>query len=126
MKKYLKMLVLFTAFAVLVSGSIKVNAQVKVGGYKTVSARDAGVVEAADIAVSGQNASDDSIVYELVAVKTAQRQTVQGTNYRLCLQIIATDAETDTDYEYARAIVYRSLQGDYQLKSWTETKGCGR
>lgn len=126
MKNNLKIIIAAFVFAIAFGWAANGSAQIRVGGYKAISVRDAAVVEAADVAVSAQNAADESIVYELTAVKTAQRQTVQGTNYRLCLQIIAADAESENDYEFARATVYRNLEGDYELKSWTEVKSCGK
>ena len=101
-------------------------AQKSVGGYKTVSVTNAAVVEAADVAVAAHNAEEEEIAYKLVAVKTAERQTVQGTNFRLCLQIVAEDAEFDTDYQYVRAVIFRTLEGDFDLKSWTDVKNCGK
>lgn len=127
MKKNLKVLfIICAAFGAVFCGAENVYAQTSVGGYKTVSVTDAAVVEAADVAVAAHNAEEDGIVYKLVAVKTAERQTVQGTNYRLCLQIIAEDAEFDTDYQYVRAIIFRTLEGDFDLKSWTDVKNCGK
>ncbi len=96
------------------------------GGYKTVSVTNSAVIEAADVAVTAHNAEEEEIVYKLVAVKSAERQTVQGTNYRLCLQIVAEDAQFDTDYQYVRAVIFRSLEGDFDLKSWTDVKNCGK
>ena len=113
------------AFAVIF-GASSVYAQRSVGGYKTVRVSDAQVVEAADVAVAARNSEEEEIVYKLVAVKSAERQAVQGTNYRLCLQIIAEDAQFDTDYEFARVIIFRSLEGDFDLKSWTEVKNCNK
>lgn len=127
MKKNLKIFLLIcAAFGAIVGSASNNYAQTDVGGYKTVSVTDAAVVEAADVAVAAHNAEEEEIVYKLVAVKSAERQTVQGTNFRLCLQIVAEDAEFDTDYQYVRAVIFRTLEGDFDLKSWTDVKNCGK
>ncbi len=126
MKKILKIFLMCAAFGAVVGGAANVFGQKSVGGYKTVRVTDAAVVEAADVAVAAHNSEEEEIVYKLIAVKTAERQTVQGTNYRLCLQIIAEDAELETDYQYVQVVIFRTLEGDFDLKSWTDVKGCGK
>ncbi len=126
MRKNLKILLTCAAFSAVFIGAANVFAQQSVGDYKTVRVTDAAVVEAADVAVTAHNAEEEEIVYKLIAVKTAERQTVQGTNFRLCLQIVAEDAQFDTDYQYVRAVIFRTLEGDFDLKSWTDVKGCGK
>lgn len=125
MKKNLKILLTCAVFVVVFGCAADGCAQRSGGGYKAVSVSNAAVVEAADVAVTAHN-SGGEIVYKLVAVKSAERQTVQGTNYRLCLQIIAEDAELENDYDYVRTVIFRNLQGEFELKTWTETKSCGK
>ncbi len=126
MRKNLKILLMCAAFSAVFIGAANVFAQKSVGGYKTVRVTDAAVVEAVDVAVTAHNAEEEEIVYKLIAVKTAERQTVQGTNFRLCLQIVAEDAQFETDYQYVRAVIFRTLEGDFDLKSWTDVKNCSK
>jgi hypothetical protein len=126
MKKNLKILfIICVAFGAVFSGASSNYAQA-VGGYKTIPVTDAAVIEAADVAVAAHNAKEEEIIYQLIAVKSAERQTVQGTNYRLCMQIVAEDAEFETDYQYVRAVIFRTLEGDFDLRSWTDVKNCGK
>lgn len=126
MNKILKVFLMCAVFSAVFIGAANVSAQKAVGGYKTVPVTDAAVVEAADVVVAAHNAEEEEIIYKLVAVKSAERQTVQGTNFRLCLQIVAEDAQFDTDFQYVRAIIFRTLGGDFDLKSWTDVKNCDK
>ena len=127
MKKNLKILfVICAAFGSVFGGASNVYAQKAGGDYKAIPVTDAAVVEAADVAVAAHNADEEEIIYKLVAVKSAERQTVEGTNFRLCLQIVAEDAQFETDYQYVRAVIFRTPEGDFDLKSWTEIKNCDK
>ena len=95
----------------------------KVGGYKEVATSAPEVVSAAKFAVAAQARKKETEI-RLLSVETAERQTVAGANYRLCLKVEEADAENNVDVtETVRAVVYRSLQNAYTLKSW-EPEDC--
>lgn len=95
----------------------------KVGGYKEVAADAPEVVSAAKFAVAAQ-ARKKGMGIKLLSVEAAERQTVQGANYRLCLKVEEADTENNVDVtETVRAVVYRSLRNEYTLKGW-EAEDC--
>lgn len=95
----------------------------KVGGYKKAAADAPEVVSAAKFAVAAR-AKEKETEVELVSVESAERQTVAGVNYRLCLKVEETDEQNNVDAtETVRAVVFRSLQNAYTLKSW-EAEDC--
>lgn len=123
MKNNLRMILACAVFGVIFGCAANSYAQV-VGGYKIVAVDDATVGEAADAAVVVQS-EEDKTTYTLVAVKSAARQVVQGTNYKLCLQVSGTDEQSEIEYvKFAQVVVFYSLQKEFELKSWTETKNC--
>lgn len=93
------------------------NAQV-LGGYKTISSDDAEAAEAAEFAVSTK--AEDQEGLSLVSVHKAERQSVQGTNFRLCIEV-----ELDSESQFVSTVVFRSLDGDFTLKSWSVVASCG-
>jgi hypothetical protein len=89
-----------------------------VGGYRQVAADAPEVVTAAKFAVAAQGRKK-GVEIELVSVEAAERQTVAGANYRLCLKVEEADTENNVDVtETVRAVVFRSLKNAYTLKSW--------
>ncbi len=95
----------------------------KVGGYKEVAADAPEVVSAAKFAVAAQARKKETEI-RLVSVEAAERQTVAGVNYRLCLKVEEADAQNNVDVtETVRAVVFKSLQSAYTLKSW-EPEDC--
>ena len=101
-----------------------------VGGYKKVATDDAGVVAAAEFAVSAQKEKQGGDPLSLVSIESAERQVVQGTNYKLCLKVKAAD-ETDAGVEAqdVKVVVWQKLtkpgaEKAYQLTSWEEAD-CG-
>jgi len=90
-----------------------------VGGYKSVAADDPEVSAAARFAVAARGRSENSSI-SLNSVLAAERQTVAGANYRLCLEV-----EVEGAARNVRAVVYKNLQKQYQLKSWEEAADCG-
>lgn len=107
-------------FAAFVCGFVlTANAQ-KLGGYKTVAVDDEQVVAATDFAVGNRvenNTEQEGL--ELVSIDKAETQTVAGINYRLCLTV-----GLDGEEQQVEAVVFKSLKGEYSLKSWT-VKDCG-
>jgi len=95
----------------------------RVGGYKVVATNAAEVVSAAKFAVAARARAKETEI-RLVSVEAAERQTVAGANYRLCLKVEEADAENNVEVtETVRAVVYRSLQNTYTLRSW-EAEDC--
>lgn len=95
-----------------------------VGGYKPVAVDDPEVVAAAEFAVSERGRKLDSAV-KLISVEQAERQTVAGVNYRLCLKVEIEDKDNNVDVtQEVRAVIFRSLKKEYSLKSWEE-EDCG-
>ena len=89
-----------------------------VGGYRAVRVDDPEVAAAARFAVAARAKSED-VTIDLNSVVAAERQTVAGANYRLCLEV-----EADGVTQNVKAVVFKSLQKQYQLKSWEEAD-CG-
>lgn len=99
-----------------------------VGGYSSVSTSDPAVVAAAEFAVSEQKRKQGGPL-SLTEIKRAERQSVAGTNYRLCMNVKAGD-ETDAGVEAwdVEAVVFEKLPrapgNKYKLTSWVK-KNCG-
>jgi hypothetical protein len=105
--------VVFGSLTAAVSGQGPV-----VGGYKGVAADAPEVVSAAKFAAAARAHSQKTEV-TLVSVESAERQTVAGVNYNLCLKVEEADAENNVDVtETVRVVVFRSLKNVYTLKSW--------
>ena len=123
MKKSSQVLMVLVALGIALGCATAGLAQ-RVGGYKKVATDDPGVQAAAEFAVGAQKEKQDGPL-SLVAIKQAERQTVAGVNYRLCLEVEAAD-ETDAGVESqdVQAVVYRNLQNEHRLMSWQEAE-CG-
>ena len=119
-----KRLALISLFALLTSlSSAAVSAQ-RIGGYREIDKADEGAATAADFAVKAQSEKKE-MTYKLVSIEHAETQTVAGINYRLCLKIGYHKQDDDVDTtEFVRVVVYRNLQNQYSLTSWTE-ENCG-
>ena len=104
-------------------GSVIVSAQ-RTGGYREIDKTDEGAVTAAEFAVKEESQKKE-MTYKLVSLEHAESQTVAGINYRLCLKIGYHKQDDDVDTtEFVRVVVYRNLQNQYSLTSWTE-ENCG-
>ena len=100
-----------------------VSAQ-RTGGYREIDKADEGAGAAAEFAVKAESEKKE-MTYKLVSVEHAETQTVAGINYRLCLKIGYHKQDDDVDTtEFVRVVVYRNLQNQYSLTSWTE-ENCG-
>lgn len=106
------------AFAVILTLASASFAQ-KVGGYKVVAKTDPDVTAAADFAVEAQSQRSEK-GYQLEEIVKAERQVVQGSNYRLCLEVSADGSDTF----FVQAIVYVDLKGNKNLTSWVDSN-CG-
>lgn len=90
-----------------------------VGGYKVVAKTDAGAVAAANFAVEAQSEKTGSEI-SLEDIVKAERQVVQGSNYRLCMEV-STDGGDTT---FVQAVVNVDLKGNRKLSKW-EDSTCG-
>ena len=118
MKRHVPILVMT---AILFASVIAVSAQrpPMVGGYKAVANTDAGAVAAANFAVETQSEKTGS-EYSLEELVKAERQVVQGSNYRLCMEVSADGGDTT----FVQAVVYVDLKGNRKLSSWADST-CG-
>lgn len=110
MKKIAIAVTLATAF--ILSGSLTASSHAQLGGYRSVAVDDSTVVAAANFAVGKEEETTEGI--ELDEILKAERQTVAGANYRLCLRVKLGD-----DTQVVQAVVNLNLQGQYSLTSWT-------
>jgi hypothetical protein len=102
------------------------SGQIRTGGYKPVSVSDAGAKEAADFAV-GLKAEDYEAEIRLEKIIKAERQTVAGTNYRLCMEIYVPSENEGEDGVMLTilTIIYKNLQGEMKITSWNDESDCG-
>jgi len=122
MKRSLSEFLIIIVCALLAS-AVMVSAQ-KTGGYREIAADDEGAVGAAEFAVKAESEKKE-MTYKLVSVEKAESQVVAGINYRLCLKIGYHKQDDDVDTtEFVKVVVYRSLQKEFSLTSWTE-ENCG-
>ena len=123
MTKSLRMAAFIAAAIIVLGCSVIVFAQ-RTGGYREIDKADEGAVGAAEFAVK-QESEKKEMTYKLVEIEHAETQVVAGINYRLCLKIGYHKADDDVDTtEFVRVVVYRNLQNQYSLTSWTE-ENCG-
>src|SRR4051812_9144368 len=100
-------------------GAVAASAQ-RTGGYREIDKADEGAATAAEFAVKAESEKKE-IAYKLVSVEHAETQTVAGINYRLCLKVGYHKQDDDVDATaLVRVVVFRSLQNQYSLTSWTE------
>lgn len=96
--------------------------RITVGGYKTVAVTNDDVVKAADFAIDAQLAKQPEVLIELLTIEKAERQTVQGANFRLCLTVQVGDSgEEDNEEQTVSVVIYRNLKNQYTLRSWQES-----
>jgi Cystatin domain len=118
-----RIILIISAAIIALTGAAVVSAQ-RPGGYREIDKADEGAVAAAEFAVKQQSENKD-MTYKLVSIEHAESQTVAGINYRLCLKIGYHKADDDVDTtEFVRVVVFRSLQNQYSLTSWT-VENCG-
>ncbi|HJQ30806.1 MAG TPA: cystatin domain-containing protein [Pyrinomonadaceae bacterium] len=122
MKNFLLAALLLAALGA-VFNSTAAGARQKVGGYKEAATDDPEVTSAADFAVAAEGRKENMTI-KLVSVEAAERQTVAGTNFRLCLKVETEDTDNNVDAtETVKVLVFKSLQKAYTLKSW-EKEDC--
>lgn len=111
--------VIVIAVGIALIGVVMVSAQ-RTGGYREIDKADEGAVAAAEFAVKDQSEKKE-LTYKLVSVEKAETQVVAGINYRLCLKVSYQKQGEDSDTsDFVQVVVYRNLQKEYSLTSWTE------
>jgi hypothetical protein len=101
-----------------------VAAAQKVGGYKEIAKTDAGARAAAAFAVKAQTEKTEK-KETLMSIFKAERQTVAGSNYRLCLKVTSEGGEDEADIiHFIQAVVFVDLKGNSKLTSWADSD-CG-
>ncbi len=107
---------------VVVAGCALVAMAQKTGGYREIANDDEGAVAAAEFAVNLQSEKKE-MTYKVLSIEKAETQVVAGINYRLCLKVGYKKDEEDAS-EFVRVVVYRNLQKQFSLTSWTP-ESCG-
>jgi len=125
MKNNLRKIFSLAVFFLAVGGAVAAFGQIKTGGYRSVPVNDEAVRDAADFALEIKSEELDAEI-SLEGIVKAERQTVAGTNYRLCLKLYISDREEETDGVtlYVKTVVFKGLDGEYSIKSWVE-ETCG-
>ena len=123
MRKNIQLLFCLVALGIaLVPAQMSVAQQglPKVGGFKEAPTNNAHVVAAARFAVKTQ-AEKQKTNMRLVSIHAAERQTVQGANYRLCLVVEIEDRENNVRVDEGVTVqVFQNLKGQFSLSKWTE------
>ena len=123
MRKNLRLLVCLFALGVAFAPAQMSSARQglpRVGGFKPAPTNDAYVVAAARFAVRTQ-AQKQRTRMKLLSIHSAERQTVQGAVYRLCLVVEIEDRENNVVVDQGvRALVFHSLKNEFTLNKWTE------
>ena len=125
MKNNLRTIISIAVLCLALGGASEASGQIKTGGYKAVPVADPGVKAAAEFAVQAKNEELEDAQIELEEILSAERQTVAGANYRLCLLIKAPGDGGEDVNVFIRAVIFRSLKGELSLKSWAEDDACG-
>lgn len=94
-----------------------------VGGYRQVATNTTDVVAAARFAAQERGQQTGSTI-SLASIERAERQTVQGANYRLCLRVEVSDEEGNAETQDVSVVVYQNLKREYLLRSWNQAN-CG-
>ena len=113
-KKKLGIFLVTVAINLLFGYSMELHAQDSppVGGYRTASTTDPGVVAAARFAIKKEKQRRGAGV-TLVSIERAQTQVVAGTNYKICLRV-----RIKGRIRSITTIVYRNPQRLYSLTRW--------
>jgi hypothetical protein len=113
----------FAALAALFVLCAAASAQ-RVGGYKEIATGDSMANEAAEFAVLTRSDKTGKAI-ELLSLNKAERQTVQGANFRLCLKVNTEGADGEADaIIFVQAVVYVDLKRNKRLISWA-ISDCG-
>jgi hypothetical protein len=122
MKKNLPLMMALAAFTLFFAATTAFAQVPKVGGYKAAKVDDAAVVAAAEFAVT-EHSEKNEVSLEIVDIQKAERQVVQGTNFRLCIEVRVAE-EDNEETQFVLATVYQNLKRVYKLTSW-KPDACG-
>lgn len=124
--KTIQFTVLMMVFAVVLACTAQGLAQTPptVGGYRKVEVTNEYARAAAEWAVR-ERMDKTGAAIELLSLVQAERQTVQGANYRLCMQI-NTEGDDENTVTHVRAGVYMDLKKNYKLTSWAANSDCAK
>ena len=111
MKMNLYKSVLLAVFSLVLLSQANICQAQRVGGFMKADTADKTVMSAANFAVTTKAKDDDSL--KLVSILSAERQTVAGANYRVCMAI-----ESEDEPQQAQATVYVNLKNVYSLIDW--------
>jgi hypothetical protein len=95
-------------------------AQQMTGGFSNADLKNPEVITAAKFALETKNSSMNRTgarAYTLLEIEKAQVQVVAGLNYRVCIKI-----KLGSILRTADALVYKNLQNQQSLSSWTWDK----
>jgi hypothetical protein len=123
MKTNLKMAVVVAVLTILMGAANAAMAQIA-GGYRNVEVTDEYARAAAEWAVR-EKMDKTGAAIELLSLVKAERQTVQGANYRLCMQI-NTEGDDENTVSHVKAVVYMDLKKNYKLTSWAANSDCAK
>ena len=67
------------------------------------------------------NSYAQEVKISLESIEKAESQTVAGINYRICIKVSSTNADGEkSDSVIVQVVVFRNLQGEYALTSWSD------
>lgn len=115
MKKKIKKLVAAATACVAFCLAPVIGQAQTAGDYGEISKTDKTVVAAANFAVRAQSRKGATL--KLVSIERAKRQIVAGSNYQMCLVVKRANKRQE-----AVAVIYRNLQNQFKLTSWTPGK----
>ncbi len=125
MKNQLKIFTLLAVIFMIGAATVNNQAQIKVGGYKKIAVSDAGVVSAAEFAAQSQGETEGAEI-SIQSIETAEKQTVAGANYKLCVEVFRLDDGADVEVrEFIQTVVFLNLKKQMTVKSWEEVETCG-
>ena len=119
MKRKLQIVVILSAFYILLGSLSGANAQAITGNYQKASISDTEIRSAAKFAVKTfkKEKKKQNARISLVSIERAAVQIVAGTNYKLCLKVMI-----NREIQSITTVVFKNLKNKYSVSSWE--KGC--
>lgn len=123
MKNNLRTIFTIAAFCMVFACATTAFGQIKVGGFKSISVEDEGVLNAMNFALE-QKSAEHGVELMLESLDKAEYQIVQGKNYRLCMQVYFPPKQDETEgvMMTIQTVIYQDLKGVYKLTSWKEAE----
>lgn len=124
MRKETIVLLTMAFFAFYAATGVSAQQRPLLGGYKEIAATDAGALKAAKFAAESEAKRTEKEI-EFMSVIKAERQSVGGSNYRMCLKVDDSGAEgQDAAEVFVKVVVNVDTKGKYKLLSY-EASDCG-